>query len=89
MRGEHEVASNSPTGPHQTRHSVLMPNDAQETTDSAGSWWSWRLLGLWLAVNASAYVVIVVGAAALDQLTSGHTNDLAEITGCSRSCSSP
>jgi len=55
-----------------------MPDDAHEATDSAGPWWSWRLLGPWLVVNASAYAVIVVGGVALEQLASGETKDLAE-----------
>jgi hypothetical protein len=41
-------------------------------------WWNWRLLGRWIAVNATAYVVIVVGGVALEQLASGTTKDLAD-----------
>ena len=48
------------------------------STDSAGPWWSWRLLGRWLAVNTLAYVVIVVGGALLEELVSGTTKDLAK-----------
>lgn len=36
------------------------------------------MLGRWVAVNASAYVVIVVGGVVLEQLASGTTRDLAE-----------
>ena len=54
-----------------------MPDGVQGTPDSGGRWWSWHLLGLWIAVNASAFVVIVSGGAALDELASDRTNDLA------------
>jgi len=46
--------------------------------DSAGPWWSWRLLGLWVVLNLSAFAVIVVGGVALEQLASDETKDLAE-----------
>jgi hypothetical protein len=46
------------------------------TSDSRGSWWSWRLLGLWVAINGAAYLVIVVGGVVLEELVSG-TADLA------------
>lgn len=55
-----------------------MPDDAQEATNSASPWWSWRLLGLWIAVNAAAYLLIILGGVALDQLASSGMKDLAQ-----------
>lgn len=49
-----------------------------DSEDRPGRWWDWRLLGAWIAVNASAYVVIVLGGVTLEQLASDTTKDLAE-----------
>jgi hypothetical protein len=54
-----------------------MSDDAQVATNSPGRWWSWRLLGLWIAVNAGAYVVVVGLGVSLDELLSG-TFDFAQ-----------
>jgi hypothetical protein len=50
--------------------------NVSDSEGRVGPWWSWRLLGLWVAVNGSAYVVILVGGVALEQLASGRTKDL-------------
>ena len=51
-----------------------------DSDDRPGSWWSWRVLTLWVLLNAAAFLVIVVaGALLLDQLASfGTMRDLAE-----------
>jgi Na+/citrate or Na+/malate symporter len=47
--------------------------------DTAGSWWNWRVLGLWVLLNAAAFLVVVVGGARLlVLLSSGRTQDLAD-----------
>lgn len=40
------------------------------------TWWDARLLGAWVAVNAGAYVVVVVGGVALEELFAGTTRQL-------------
>ena len=55
-----------------------MRDDEQEVTNSAGPWWSWRVLLLWIAVNLSAYFVIILGGVALDELASGGMKEFAE-----------
>ena len=50
-------------------------NDSDERRRS---WWNWRVLGMWVLLNAAAYLVIVGGGALLlDALTSG-AQDFAE-----------
>jgi hypothetical protein len=49
-----------------------------DPADRQRPWWDWRLLGVWIAVNASAYVVIVLGGVTLEQIASNTTKDLAE-----------
>jgi hypothetical protein len=61
--------------PRRSEQSDLSVNDSAHRP---GPWWDWRLLGVWIAVNASAYVVIVLGGVTLEQLASGTTKDLAE-----------
>ena len=48
------------------------------TEDQQTPWWDWRLLGEWIALNASAYAVIIVGGVALQQIASKATENLAE-----------
>lgn len=47
------------------------------SNDRSTEWWDWRDLWAWVLVNASAYVVIVVGGVGLEQLASNATKDLA------------
>jgi hypothetical protein len=48
-----------------------------EFEDRVSPWWDWRLLARWIVVNATAYVVIVVGGVVLELLASDTTKNLA------------
>lgn len=48
-----------------------------DSEDRPGPWWDWRLLAVWIVVNAAACVVIVFGGVALELLASDTTRALA------------
>ena len=54
-----------------------MKDAVNDSADGAGQWWDWGLLARWIGVNATAYVVIVVGGVALESLASNTTRELA------------
>src|SRR4051794_32883542 len=49
-----------------------------ETTGERRGWWDLRLLGVWIFVNAAAYIIIVAGGILLQTLASTFTRSLAE-----------
>lgn len=47
------------------------------TDSSTGSWWDWRLFGVWVLVDSAAFLVIPLAGLLLEHLTSPATRDLA------------
>ena len=50
----------------------------KDADSSAAAWWDWHLFGLWVLVNAIAFVVIPLAGAAVEQLASTATKNLVQ-----------
>lgn len=49
-----------------------------DTQTSNGSWWDWRLFGVWVLVNSAAFLVIPAAGLLLEHLASMATRDLVD-----------